>query len=131
MYKNLAVALVVALAPAAAQAPGLGVRVLVRRDLPAMDGQQLTGDLTELVLQPGFTGGAHKHNYGIYAYILEGAVISQLDSEKPVTYTKGQVFFESPGQLHALFKNPSRTESAKVLVFHIGEKSKPITIPAR
>jgi len=43
--------------------------------------------------------------------------------------TKGDTFYEAPNQLHAVSRNASTTEPAKVLVVGIGEIGKPRTIP--
>ena len=45
--------------------------------------------------------------------------------------TKGETFYEAPGQLHAVSRNASDTEPAKVLVVAVDETGKPLTVPER
>jgi len=47
------------------------------------------------------------------------------------TLTKGQTFYEAPGQLHAVSRNGSDTEPAKVPVVMLAESGKPTTVPER
>ena len=43
--------------------------------------------------------------------------------------SKGQTFYEAPGQLHAVSGNASQSEPAKVLAVMVAESGKPITVP--
>jgi quercetin dioxygenase-like cupin family protein len=45
--------------------------------------------------------------------------------------SKGQTFYEAPGQLHAVSANASGTEPAKVLAVLVAESGKPITVPEK
>jgi quercetin dioxygenase-like cupin family protein len=45
------------------------------------------------------------------------------------TLTKGDAFYEAPGELHAVSRNASDTQPAKVLVVAIAESGKPLTVP--
>ena len=83
-------------------------------DQPGMDVIVLTVDYP-----PGGSTPPHEHPGHTYAYVLEGAVISQLDDQPPQTFTTGQMWSESPHQRHMVSKNASATASAKLLVFMI------------
>jgi quercetin dioxygenase-like cupin family protein len=61
----------------------------------------------------------HEHPGHTYAYVLEGAVISQLDEQLPRTYATGQMWSESPHQHHMISKNASATSPARLLVFFV------------
>jgi quercetin dioxygenase-like cupin family protein len=63
--------------------------------------------------------------------VLEGAYKYKLDNGPETVVTKGQTFYESPGQLHAVSRNASDTEPAKVLVVVINEAGKPLTVPEK
>jgi len=79
-------------------------------------------------------GGSPPHRHpGAYnfGYVLEGAYKIKLDSGPETILTKGQTFYESPGQLHAVSSNASNTEPAKVLVVVINEIGKPLTVPEK
>jgi quercetin dioxygenase-like cupin family protein len=62
---------------------------------------------------------SHEHPGDTYAYVLEGAVVSQLDEQSPRTYTTGQMWTESPHQHHMISKNASTTSPARLLVFFV------------
>jgi quercetin dioxygenase-like cupin family protein len=53
----------------------------------------------------------------------------KLDNGPETALTKGQTFYEAPGQLHAVSRNASDTEPAKVLVVMLAESGKPVTVP--
>jgi quercetin dioxygenase-like cupin family protein len=50
--------------------------------------------------------------------------------EPEKTYTTGQMFLETPGQLHAVSRNASATKPAKLLAVLLAEKGKQLTTPA-
>lgn len=39
---------------------------------------------------PGAVSEAHVHPGSVFAYVLDGTVVTQLEGETPMTYTKGQ-----------------------------------------
>ncbi|WP_370467972.1 cupin domain-containing protein [Nitrospira sp. KM1] len=67
-------------------------------------------------------GCAHVHPGSVIAYVLEGSVVSQSENEKPVTYTAGQSWYESPKRPHVVSRNGSKTEPAKLLVFLLSKE---------
>jgi quercetin dioxygenase-like cupin family protein len=60
--------------------------------------------------------------------VLEGAYRIKVDDGPETVLTKGQTFYEAPGQLHAVSRNASDTEPAKVLVVVVNEAGKPLTV---
>jgi quercetin dioxygenase-like cupin family protein len=62
---------------------------------------------------------------------LEGTYKIKLDQGAETVLTKGQTFYEAPGQLHAMSANASPTEPAKVLAIIVAESGKPITVPEK
>src|SRR5262249_56569355 len=89
------------------------VSVLMKRQLADMTGKE--GTVITVDYAPGAESEAHVHPGSVFAYVLEGAVVSQLEGERPVTYTKGQSWYESPKKPHVVSKNASKTETAKLL----------------
>ncbi len=85
-----------------------------------------------LDIPPGGGSPAHRHpgahNFG---YVLEGAYTIKLDNGPETVLTRGQTFYEAPGQLHAVSRNASDTAPAKVLVLAIAEPGKPLTVPEK
>jgi quercetin dioxygenase-like cupin family protein len=89
-------------------------------------------NMTILEIPPGGGSLPHRHptthNFG---YVLEGAYRLKLDDGPERVLTKGDTFYEAPNQLHAVSRNASNAEPAKVLVVGIAEIGKPTTIPER
>lgn len=88
--------------------------------------------MTTLDIPPGGGAVPHRHptthNFG---YVLEGAYRIKLDDGPERVLTKGDTFYQAPNQLHAVSRNASNTEPAKVLGVGIGEIGKPGTVPER
>jgi quercetin dioxygenase-like cupin family protein len=116
---------VVAQQPAATKVTSLMKQTL--GDVPGREVMMITLDIP-----PGGGSPAHRHpgahNFG---YVLEGAYKMRLDNGPETVVTKGQTFYESPGQLHAVSRNASETEPAKVLVVVVNEIGKPLTVPEK
>jgi len=73
---------------------------------------------------PGGETKKHRHDVAIFAYVLEGSVESQLGNQELKTYKKGDTWYEPPGTIHAVSRNASSTQPAKLLVFAVGEEGK-------
>jgi quercetin dioxygenase-like cupin family protein len=68
---------------------------------------------------PGAGTPPHEHPGHTYAYVLEGAVASQLEGQPQRTYTAGQMWSEAPHEHHVVCKNASTTAPAKLLVVFV------------
>jgi quercetin dioxygenase-like cupin family protein len=60
---------------------------------------------------------SHSHEGVVFAYVLEGEIENQLDTDPPKIYRAGDFFHERPKQVHRVFRNVSKTAPAKILVF--------------
>jgi quercetin dioxygenase-like cupin family protein len=112
------------------QAPALAedaVSVLMKQSLADMAGKVATVLTVDYV--PGAASGPHVHPGSVFVYVLEGAVVSQLEGDEPITYTKGQSWYESPKKPHIVSKNASKTEPAKLLVFLLSQEGEAIKAP--
>jgi quercetin dioxygenase-like cupin family protein len=58
--------------------------------------------------------------------VLEGSVIMQVKGGKEVTLTRGQTFYEGPGDIHTVGRNASSTQSAKILAVLVKDQKKPV-----
>jgi quercetin dioxygenase-like cupin family protein len=76
---------------------------------------------------PGIISAPHRHPCQTFGYLLEGELESEFEGKKYV-YKKGDSFYEMPNGLHRLTRNPSNTETAKLLVFFITDKGKATSI---
>jgi len=105
------------------------VSVLLKERLADLAGKE--GTVLTVDYAPGAASDQHFHPGSVFAYVLEGAVVSQLGGEAPVTYTKGQSWYESPKKPHLVSKNASKTEPAKLLVFLLSQESEPLVVPMK
>jgi quercetin dioxygenase-like cupin family protein len=100
-------------------------------DLPnvTLNGWAVTA--IEVNYAPGQSSPAHRHPGITLAYVLEGEVRSKLDDGPERTYKAGEMWLETPGQLHAVSGNASTTTPAKILAILLAEKGKPLTTPEK
>ena len=127
-----AIVVTMTIAPAAAQqaAAPTQVTTLMKQVLSDFPGHEVV--MITLDIPPGGGSPAHRHpGHHVFGYVLEGAYKIKLDGGPATILTKGQTFYEAPGQLHAISGNASPTERAKVLAFIVAESGKPITVPEK
>jgi quercetin dioxygenase-like cupin family protein len=128
----IAVTSTIALTPVASQQvmPPTKVSTLMKQALTDLPGREVL--VITLDIPPGGGSAAHRHpGHHIFGYVLEGTYKIKLDQGQETILTKGQTFYEAPGQLHAVSGNASQTEPAKVLAFIVAESGKPITVPEK
>lgn len=111
-------------------APATQVSALMKRTIAEFPGREIM--VITLDIPPGGGSSPHRHpGHHIFGYVLEGTYKLKLDQGPETNLTKGQTFYEAPGQLHAVSANASQTEPAKVLAFIVAESGKPITVPEK
>ena len=72
----------------------------------------------------------HPKSAFIYATVIEGEILSQVNDGPVTTYKAGQSFSELPGDRHAVSANASKTKPAKLLaVFVVDTNETELTIP--
>ena len=99
---------------------------LMSKALPDVPGKE--GLIERVVLAPGEIGRAHRHNADVFVYVLAGTIITQVKDGKPQTLHAGQVFYESPTDIHLGSRNASTKEPATLLVFYVKEIGAPVTV---
>jgi quercetin dioxygenase-like cupin family protein len=114
-----------------AQNPAGGRQPVFQRDLPDLALKNWAVTAVEVSYGPGESSAAHTHPGITIAYVLEGEIRSKVGNEPESTYKAGQMFLETPGQLHAVSGNASSTRPAKLLAILLAEKGKPLTAPAQ
>jgi len=107
-----------------------GRKVVFEHDLPEVNLKGWSATVVEVSYAPGEASAAHRHPGITIAYVLEGEIRSKVGDEPEKTYTTGQMFLETPGQLHAVSRNASATRPAKLLAVLLAEKGKQLTTPA-
>ena len=91
---------------------------LFQQVLPNVRGKTFTSAI--VTFPPAARAVPHRHGDAfVYAYVLEGAVSSQLEGEPAHVYHQGENWSEQPGAHHLATENTSPTEPAKLLVVFI------------
>jgi quercetin dioxygenase-like cupin family protein len=98
--------------------------------IPNAEGKSMVAVI--VTYPPGAKSPTHHHARSafIYAYVLSGALRSQVGEEPAKVYHAGEGFYEVPGSHHRISENASDKEPASLLaVFVVDSKDKPLTIP--
>lgn len=106
------------------------VTLVYEHELPNIPGKSLKGVLVEY--GPGGFSDAHTHpdSAFIYATVLEGSIVSQVNDGPVKTYKAGESFSEYPGDRHAVSRNGSDKNVARQLaVFVVDTDQKELTFP--
>lgn len=106
------------------------VSVVFEHALPNIEGKRLVAVMVSY--PPGGKSLAHHHAASafIYAYVLSGAIRSQVGNDPAKIYHAGEGFYEMPGSHHRISENASEKESASLLaVFVVDSKDGPLTTP--
>ena len=109
---------------------GSGRKIVFERDLPDLNLKGWSVTVVEVSYAPGESSGAHRHPGITIGYVLEGEVRSKVGDDPERLYTAGQMFLETPNQVHAVSRNASITKPAKLLAVMLAEKGKQLTTPA-
>ena len=123
----VAAAFGVATAVTAADQPK--VTPLMAKDLTGTPGKE--GTMITVEYPPGWTSAEHRHDAHTFVYVLEGSVVMAVRGGQEMTLGPGQTFYESPDDVHSVSRNASATRPAKLLVFFVKEKDKPISTPVK
>jgi quercetin dioxygenase-like cupin family protein len=91
------------------------VTVAADEPIPNLPGKRLVTHIVDY--PPGASSAPHRHARSafIYAYVVSGAVRSQVDDEPVRVYQPGETWFERPGAYHRVSENASDTEPARLL----------------
>jgi quercetin dioxygenase-like cupin family protein len=114
----------------AAQAQGGGTKVVFQHDLPDLSLKDWSVTVVEVTYPPGASSPPHRHPGLTIAYVLEGQIRSKVGDGPEKTYEVGELFLETPNQLHGVSGNASTTQPAKLLAMLLAEKGKQLTTPA-
>lgn len=101
--------------------------VLQHQSLPDLPGK--LGIMATVQYAPGQASIAHEHPGSVFAYVLEGEVISQMEGEAPKTYKAGESWYEKPHAGHLVSKNASQTKPATLVVFLLANEGEAILKP--
>jgi len=107
-----------------------GRKIVFEHDLPDLNLKGWSVTVVEVSYAPGESSAAHRHPGITIAYVLEGEVRSKVGDDPERLYTTGQMFLETPNQVHAVSRNASTTKPARLLAVMLAEKGKQLTTPA-
>lgn len=104
----------------ARSAPSETLVPLLQQAIPNLPGKTLTA--ITVVFPPGAASVPHRHGDAfLYAYVLQGAVRSQLEGQPAHVYKTSESWTEKPGDHHVLTENASSTETARLLVVFVAD----------
>lgn len=103
------------------------IQPVMRQAIPEAVGKNVL--IATVSYAPGQASQAHMHPGSIFAYVLEGHVVSQLEGSPARTYQPGESWYEAPGAHHLVSRNASKTKPAKLLVFAIVGEQDPVKLP--
>jgi quercetin dioxygenase-like cupin family protein len=100
---------------------------MLAQTLPNIPGKTFTSAI--VTFPPAARAVPHRHGDAfVYAYVLEGAVSSQLEGQPVRMYREGQNWSEPPGAHHLVTENASETEEAKLLVVFVASTGEELKI---
>jgi quercetin dioxygenase-like cupin family protein len=104
------------------------VDTLLTKKLPDAPGKEIQVIIVNY--PPGAVDIIHRHHAHVVVYVLEGDVEMQVRGGTLQRLSPGQVFYESPEDVHTVGRNASKTKPAKFVVFFIKNEGAPILTPA-
>ncbi len=107
--------------------PSEKIKVLQDQMLKNVPGKKAM--MIEVDYKPGQSSVAHMHQGTAMAYVLSGAITSQVKGENAHTYKAGEYWYEPAGSEHLVSKNASTSASAKLLVFMVLSPDEKVLIP--
>ena len=69
-------------------------------------------------IEPGAETGQHSHPTPRFVYVIEGAVVVEIQGQPDQRFEEGEGFQERPGVVHN-FRNASATQPARAMGFQI------------
>jgi quercetin dioxygenase-like cupin family protein len=100
-------------------------QIAFHHTLPNAPGKALTAVVVSY--PPGGKSKPHRHAGMVFAYVLSGAVRSQVNDEPAHVYRVGESFFEDLNAHHAISENASETEPARLLAVFVADDGATLT----
>ncbi len=115
-------------ARAQAPAPAQGQRTQDVIVQPLGDiGREMRIRVTER--DPGNGSTPHRHpGHHTFGYVLEGTYELKVNDGPARQLKAGEAFYEPPGSLHAVSRNPSPDKKVRYLVIQVADPTKPATV---
>ena len=103
-------------------------RIVFSKSLSNMNGERLKAVVLEVRYGPGEASSPHSHPCAVIAYVVEGALRTQVQGEPEMIYKAGESFYEAPNGVHLVSANASSTEPAKFVACLICDRDAPISV---
>lgn len=104
----------------AAPAGAESIQPVFQQALPNVSGKTFTTVTVDFA--PGERAAPHRHGQAfVFAYVLGGAIRSQLEGQSARVYQAGDHWAEPPGSHHVLTENARSTEPARLLVVFVAD----------
>jgi len=94
-----------------------------------MKGDKLRITVLEVAYAPGEASPAHSHPCPVVAYVVSGAIRSQVKGEPEAVYRAGESFFEPANGVHLISANASKTERAKFVAYFLCDHETKLSVP--
>ncbi|MGU3422799.1 cupin domain-containing protein [Methylobacterium sp. D54C] len=100
--------------------------------LPNVPGKSLIAVTVDYPPGVGSAPHTHARTAFIFAYVVSGAIESQVNDGPKRVYRAGETFHEDPGSRHPVSRNSSATEPARLLaVFVVDTDDKVLVTPEK
>jgi quercetin dioxygenase-like cupin family protein len=97
---------------------------LLTKQIPEAPGKEI--EVITVNYAPGAADPIHRHDAHAVVYVVDGEVEMQVRGGALRRLGPGQVFYESPGDVHTVSRNASKTKPAEFVVFFIKNEGAPI-----
>ena len=108
-----------------------GPKRIFQHDIPDLALKNWAVNAVEVTYAPGQASAPHRHPGLTIAYVLEGEISSKVEDGPERTYRAGEMFLETPNQVHAVSRNASTTRPARLLAILLAEKGAQLTTPVK
>ena len=81
--------------------------------------------IVKVTIPPGKSTGWHKHNFPVFAYVLQGTLTVEFENRKSLQFTQNSSFSEVIDTFHNGINNGK--ENVILIAFFMGEKGKPLS----
>jgi quercetin dioxygenase-like cupin family protein len=116
--------------PAAAQDRGETITPHFEQAIPNIPGKSLVALVVDYAPGGASPSRTHAKSAFIFAYVQSGEIESQVNDGPKRVYRAGESWYETPGSIHRVSRNASKTEPAKLLaVFVVDTDDKNLTTP--
>jgi len=75
----------------------------------------------EVSYPPSGASAPHSHSAFVYAYVVSGQIVSQVEGQPERIYCAGESWYETPGAHHLISRNANNTEPAKLLAVFVAD----------